>query len=106
MNDDFLTVNSNTAGKIVRSYTKKFEEWACFLKTLLDDYRLAKRTAAAQPKIQFLRRIQIRNFCALVEAQTHVWKLLTQEFHCRLRAQLTEGEISMISEKGYDLDDK
>ncbi len=42
----------------------------------------------------------------MVEAQIHVWKLLTQTFHRLLRAELSDGEISILHEKAYDLDDK
>lgn len=106
MNDDFLTVTEETARKIVASHAKELEDWASFLKTLYNDYKLAKKTCAVQPTVQFLRRIQIRNFCALVEAQTHVWKLLTIKFHRMLKAELNNGELSVLAEKGYELDEK
>ena len=110
MNDDFLnedfTVDEKMGRKIIEKQTKEIEEWWQFLKDLHTDYKLAKRTCADQPKVPFLRRIQIRNFCALVEAQIHVWKLLTKKFHRMLQAELTDGEISILDEKAYELDDK
>jgi len=110
MNDDFLneefTVDEKMGRKIIEKQTKEIEEWWQFLKELHSDYKLAKRICADQPRVPFLRRIQIRNFCALVEAQIHVWKLLTKKFHRMLQAELTDGEISILDEKAYELDDK
>src|SRR5260221_7269378 len=99
MYEDYLTVPGKMGQKIIECQETEMKEWAAFLKTLHDDYRLAKRGCANQPKIQFLRRVQIRNFCAMVEAQIHVWKLLTQTFHRLLRAELSDGEISILHEK-------
>jgi hypothetical protein len=106
INEDFLTVDQKTFQKIIESQTKEIGQWWQFLKELRADYKLAKQVCASQPKASFLRRIQIRNFCALVEAQIHVWKLLTLKFHRMLRAELSDGEISILNEKAYELDDK
>lgn len=106
LNDGSLTVDKKTAQKIIEGQTKEIGEWMQFQKILYDDYRLAKQVCATQPEVPFLRRIQIRNFCALVEAQIHVWKLLSQKFHLMNRAELAVGEISILKEEAYELNDK
>jgi hypothetical protein len=101
MHDDFLTVTKEMAQQMARKQEEQFEEWAGFLKILLDDDRLAKQGCARHPTVQFLKRIQVRNFCALVEAQIHVWDLLTREWHEALRTELNPGERAILYEQAY-----
>lgn len=106
MKEDPIALNKRVAMKMLERLEKEIKEWAIFQKELLDDYKLAKRGCAAQPKIQFLRRIQIRNFCTMAEAQIHVWSLFTRRFHRLLQAELSDGEIALLNEEAYDLDER
>ena len=83
-----------------------FADTEKFIKTLSSDYQFSRDMLKRDSQDQMLRRMTVRNFCALVEGQTHQWKWMALLFYEYFEVPLTDSEVAMLREEIHDLNNK
>lgn len=83
-----------------------FADTEKFIKTLSSDYKFSRDILKGDSQNQMLRRMAVRNFCALVEGQIHQWKWMALLFYKLFEVSLTDSEVAILREETYDLDNK
>jgi len=96
----------NQKEKAKKQLEEILEDMEKFTKILSNDYKFSRQVLKKDSANQMLRRMVVRNFCALVEGQIHQWKWMALNFFKIFEVRVEDAETALLREETYDLDNK